>query len=435
MRADAPLAALGDEARGVALERVGPARAYRVEMYGMSCALCAELRRRLGAPPYVLPTAVDDDARYRRMGLANASAGWVNLWDVHTFGLWLATELWPSQRTDPSAALEEIHRYRISNGEEIHAFLWGSMALLAEHEPPGFDPLPWVVRACDRSFALDARGPNAESMWECAHGAGHGFYMFYQNGTRAVAACQDARLRDAWRLEIANRTYHREGELWAFWKRVCFDGVWHTAFNKLDVPALRRLDAAGAHRGRRQAAALRRPAGLRALGQAAVGRGGHPPPPRRRRRVRRLRRARVEGGGGARREDHLPACADDRAGPTGWARLRRHVSKGYCMAGRVLPGHEWVAGERFGNPEGACCACGRGQGPRPSPSPPRVGSPPPPGAPPPPPKVSEPHRRSGADRRGGAGAEDGRGAVRQVPRQVCWRRETRRWRSGQRLRH
>ena len=402
-RADAPLAALGDESRGVALERVGPARAYRVEMYGMSCALCAELRRRLGAPPYVLPTAVDHDARYRRMGLANASAGWVNLWDVHTFGLWLATELWPSQRADPSAALEEIHRYRISNGEEIHAFLWGSMALLAEHEPPGFDPLPWVVRACDRSFALDARGPNAESMWECAHGAGHGFYMFYKNGTRAVAACQDARLRDAWRLEIANRTYHREGELWAFWKRVCFDGVWHTAFNKLDVPALRRLDAAGARTeadvkqqlcGGQPGCAL---SDKRLSGEAGT-------------RLRLVADGECDAFDepalkvAAERDEktHLPACADEPRWTNGFGLgCGDYVSKGYCMAGRVLPGHEWVAGERFGNPEGACCACGRGQGPRPSPSPPRVGSPPPPGAPPPPPKVAR-NRTVAAARTAGA---------------------------------
>ena len=399
-RADAPLAALGDESRGVALERVGPARAYRVEMYGMSCALCAELRRRLGAPPYVLPTAVDHDARYRRMGLANASAGWVNLWDVHTFGLWLATELWPSQRTDPSAALEEIHRYRISNGEEIHAFLWGSMALLAEHElrlRPAALGRPRV-----RPLVRARRRGQCRVDVECAHGAGHGFYMFYQRDARGRGVPgRAAARRGGW----GQPHLHREGELWSFWSACASTacGTRPSTSSTSPPPPPRRRRRA--HRGRRQAAALRRPAGLCASTSGC--------------RARRARlRLVADGECDAFDEPALVAAERDektrcrRADEPRWTNgfglgCGDYVSKGYA----------WAACAATRTPASAATRArvrvrrgrDRGRARRL-----RAGSPPPPGAPPPPPKVARNRtvaaaRTAGRRRRGRRG-----GAVRQV---------------------
>eukprot|EP00308_Calcidiscus_leptoporus_P019525 CAMPEP_0119364506 /NCGR_PEP_ID=MMETSP1334-20130426/11420_1 /TAXON_ID=127549 /ORGANISM="Calcidiscus leptoporus, Strain RCC1130" /LENGTH=57 /DNA_ID=CAMNT_0007380223 /DNA_START=16 /DNA_END=186 /DNA_ORIENTATION=- len=57
----------------------------------MSCALCTELRRRVGRAPYMLPEPdVDEDPLYQAM-----RNGWVNQWDVHAFGEWLARDMWP----------------------------------------------------------------------------------------------------------------------------------------------------------------------------------------------------------------------------------------------------------------------------------------------------------------------------------------------------
>ena len=208
--------------------------------------------------------------------------------------------------------------------------------------------------------------------------------MFYQNGTRAVAACQDARLRDAWRLEIANRTYHREGELWSFWKRVCFDGVWHTAFNKLDVPALRRLDAAGARTeadvkqqlcGGQPGCAL---SDKRLSGEAGT-------------RLRLVADGECDAFDepalkvAAERDEktHLPACADEPRWTNGFGLgCDDYVSKGYACGPRAARPR---GRRRALRQPGGRAARGRG---RARARRLRAWGPPPPGAPPPPPKVA-----------------------------------------------
>lgn len=128
-----PLGKHGDERLGVAQITGRDGRTVdgnfnrgetRLDTRVMSCGLCGHLERALGTgaafrqpfpPAYYAPRlqahrAVQSCAEGR-------CHGWWSEWDMHTFGAWLG------QVTDPSdvrATMETVHRYRLTNGEEVH---------------------------------------------------------------------------------------------------------------------------------------------------------------------------------------------------------------------------------------------------------------------------------------------------------------------------
>ena len=179
--------------------------------------------------------------------------------DSHAFGEWYASEVWPAQRQDPALMTEIISIYRITNGEELHSFMWGSLALLGRHFPKD-DPLEWVAKACDASFRLDALVVRGESVNECAHGAGLGFLAFFTEASvhwsasererwnvadRSIEACNHEKL--ARRFEESAQKGGRKllGNDLSGWRNICGDGVWHAVFNRLDVASLRSMAEAG----------------------------------------------------------------------------------------------------------------------------------------------------------------------------------------------
>ena len=212
---------------------------YRTEMFSPSCALCARLRSRLGKPPFIAPSPIDDDPRYKSM-----REQWVNQWDVHAFGEWHASHEWPSQREDPRSHMDAFARYRITNGEDTHGFLWGSLGLLGRQHPSD-DPVEWVAKACESSFRLDAGKATGESTWECAHGSGHGFISFFGDANRALSACQDKRLEGRFRAAAQQGGRTLSGGDLSKWRSVCGDGVWHTVFNTLELDTLRTMARRG----------------------------------------------------------------------------------------------------------------------------------------------------------------------------------------------
>ena len=164
------LANLGEHEEIGVRHEGGNSKRYNLEMFSASCALCRELRERLGTAPPFWPTPwswVEHDERFERM-----RDGWINQWDIHPFGEWYSADVWPAQRHDPALMMEIISIYRITNGEDLRGFLWGSLALLGRHFPKD-DPLEWVAKACESSFRLDAYVVRGEASNECAHGAGH----------------------------------------------------------------------------------------------------------------------------------------------------------------------------------------------------------------------------------------------------------------------
>ena len=212
---------------------------YRTDMFSPSCALCARLRSRLGKPPFIAPSPIDNDARYKSM-----REQWVNQWDIHAFGEWHASHEWPSQREDPRSHMEAFARYRITNGEDTHGFLWGSLGLLGR-EHPSDDPVEWVAKACESSFRLDASRATGESTWECAHGSGHGFFSFFGDANRALGACQDKRLEGHFHAAAQQGGRTLSGGDLAKWRSICGDGAWHTVFNRLELDALRTMAGRG----------------------------------------------------------------------------------------------------------------------------------------------------------------------------------------------
>ena len=100
-------------------------------------------------------------------------------------------------------------------------------------------------KACDSSFRYDAARVSAESNWECAHGAGHGFTSFYRDAMKSVHACQRGELEARFRVSAEKGGRRLTGNDMNLWRQICGSGVWHTAFNSLTVPTLHELATRG----------------------------------------------------------------------------------------------------------------------------------------------------------------------------------------------
>ena len=149
----------GDEIHGEPAPGGGEQQKYWAQLLTMSCGLCARLRGRLGPPPYTAGRPI-----------RNRDAGgreWVNQWDLHSFGVWLAGDIQSWDGFDVPRVIELIYRYRVTNGEVLHGFVWQSLASLA---PPA-DLVGWVAAACASSWNVDSTfAPRTEAKLECAHG-------------------------------------------------------------------------------------------------------------------------------------------------------------------------------------------------------------------------------------------------------------------------
>ena len=79
--------------------------------------------------------------------------------------------------------------------------------------------------------------------------------------------------------------------------------------------------------------------------------------------------------------NELPTCVDSAnwVNPSG-VDCAAYATEGHCADGKVVPGHEWAAGDKFGRPESNCCVCGMRSRPMTLPSP--LPSPPPSPSPP-----------------------------------------------------
>ena len=215
----------------------------------MSCALCRRLRARLGEAPFTLADTIPSrerpvpgrypTSRYQRMAAEyEARLGsrgywdrWVG-WDLHPFGVWLADAVWPAQLEERRLweAEERIARYRLTNGEVMHGFVWQSLALLAERAPPR-DPSEWVFTACDPTWRWQNEGTNRGT---CAHGAGHGLFYYYRRGDCGWSCAVRAALPACSRGPLGG--WAAEGN----WAELCEGGVFHSAFNSLTAPDLLR---------------------------------------------------------------------------------------------------------------------------------------------------------------------------------------------------
>ena len=269
------LGAHGDEWRGVAASTAPNVNAqypvrnhpqaaafnriFEPKRRTMSCALCAHLRRRLGKAPLLLdPPPADEPAHGYDEGDEHL---YTANWDFHPFGAWLANEaarvaherrLGQAQR---DAAVREvvdlIHEWKVSNGEEMHGFLWQSTRLLAYNTGtlagrrlPNVDERPavmHVMRVCAPTWYLAAQTRD-----DCSHAAGHGFFYYFLDIGRAVSAC--------WAEEIMAHTpqdYLSSKPWWAQpsvtalkllqWRWLCATGVYHAAGNTLSLELLERL--------------------------------------------------------------------------------------------------------------------------------------------------------------------------------------------------
>ena len=68
--------------------------------------------------------------------------------------------------------------------------------------------------------------------------------------------------------------------------------------------------------------------------------------------------------------NELPTCTDSANwhNPSG-VNCAAYAAEGHCADGKVVPGHEWAAGSKFGRPEDNCCVCGMPARPLTPPSP------------------------------------------------------------------
>ena len=207
----------------------------------MSCGLCGHLKRQLGPPPlFVTPPPINDPG--------NEHLYTANL-DFHPFGAWLANNAVTSHAVDDT--VENIHKWKASNGEEMHGYLWQSVRLLAHgsgglnsprrDEVDDASAINHVMRVCEPAWFL---APQTRD--DCAHAAGHGYFYYFLDIGRAVLACWTDQIVDHTPgIEYDQDTDPRQQGLNAQdmlkWRWLCATGAYHAAANTLSLEVLREL--------------------------------------------------------------------------------------------------------------------------------------------------------------------------------------------------
>ena len=150
---------------------------------------------------------------------------YTNNMDFHPFGAWLANEAarvarhthadGKQRRASVMAIVDHIHKWKVSNGEEIHGFLWQSTRLLAYDtgtldgrrlaDPKPGPAIEHVMTVCKPTWWLAAQTRD-----DCSHAAGHGFFYYFLDVGKAVSAAP--RLHAVHRcLCLTQRTWNGHG--------------------------------------------------------------------------------------------------------------------------------------------------------------------------------------------------------------------------------
>ena len=228
----------------------------------MSCALCGRLARTfpggapIGAPdlieaaigkPYSL-AGVPEDERHHY-------TAW---WDMHAFGAWLANTAarkgWTGKYVHDDI-IANINLYKASNGEEIHGFLWQSLRLHAYDtgtlegnriaNPPHRVAVDYAHKVCEPTWWV-----SPQSMNDCAHAAGHGYFYYFLDIGRAILACTDPNLQDhapgpQYSWDGDTRMSGLDGTNLLMWRWLCATGVYHAAANTVSVEIMRKIGESG----------------------------------------------------------------------------------------------------------------------------------------------------------------------------------------------
>ena len=168
----------------------------------------------------------------------------------------------PTTRTlTLTLTLTLTHPYKASNGEEIHGYLWQSLRLHA-HEGGTLDgrriPNPDHTTAVDHAHTICAPmwWLSPQTMNDCAHAAGHGYFYYFFDVGRAVLACTDPTLANhapgvEYSLDTddhlgdARKTYGLDGINSLMWRWLCATGVYHAAANTVSVEMMHKIGTAG----------------------------------------------------------------------------------------------------------------------------------------------------------------------------------------------
>ncbi|KAL1528477.1 hypothetical protein AB1Y20_009820 [Prymnesium parvum] len=221
----------------------------------MSCALCGRLSRVFPAgAPVGAPDLIEANIGVK-YSLANVTeeekhhfTAW---WDMHAFGAWLANEAARNNHEGEYAVDKIVHNiniFKASNGEEIHGYLWQSLRLLAYDSGTlegARAPYP------EHDIAVNHAHHVCEPMWwlspqsmnDCAHAAGHGYFYYFFDIGRAVLACTDPTIvrhapDSALSRDGDTKSAGMDGINLLMWRWLCATGVYHAAANTLSVEIL-----------------------------------------------------------------------------------------------------------------------------------------------------------------------------------------------------
>ena len=209
----------------------------------MSCGLCGHLERKLGKAPFmVAPPPVNDPAN-EHLYTANM--------DFHPFGAWLAND----GKWDVNKTVRLIHTWKVSNGEEMHGYLWQSLRLLA-YDTGTLDGQrkEHVDDETGVRHAMCVCAPSwyysSQTRDDCAHAAGHGFFYYYLDIGRAMNACWAEELVHNTPGDENNRDYDPitnglTGKTLLMWRWLCATGIYHAAGNTLSLEIFRELVSIG----------------------------------------------------------------------------------------------------------------------------------------------------------------------------------------------
>ena len=228
----------------------------------MSCALCGRLKRTF---PAGAPIAAPDLIK-ANLGIEYSMEGvpedereqYTAWWDMHAFGAWLANMaarngrqgLWAEDQI-----IKNIGLFKASNGEEIHGFLWQSLRLHAydtgtlegtrKADPDHQTAVDHAHYVCEGTWWV-----SGQSMNDCAHAAGHGYFYYFFDIGKAVLACTDPGIRwhapgPEYGWDADPRSSGFDGINLLMWRWLCATGVYHAAANTLSVEMLHDIGTTG----------------------------------------------------------------------------------------------------------------------------------------------------------------------------------------------
>ena len=144
-----------------------------------------------------------------------------------------------------------INLFKASNGEEIHGFLWQSLRLLAydngtlegnrDPDPPHKVAVDHAHKICEPTWWV-----SPQSMNDCAHASGHGYFYYFMDIGKAILACTDPTLAShapgpEYSWDGDPKMSGLDGQNYLMWRWLCATGVYHAAANTLSVEILKEI--------------------------------------------------------------------------------------------------------------------------------------------------------------------------------------------------